>query len=136
MIYSSLVRGWYKENKYHSKNMWKVTIQLRRIPWIVLIIGNYINLSDFMTIANSYKYFSNFLISRQLNNNMSRPTRFGLLSLVLPLLWTLRGPMPFLTTDMIAHISRFQLGLRLGLLWFLFPRKTTTYSITERRPCK
>ena len=47
---------------------------------------NYINLSDFITIANSYKYFPNFPISRQLNNNMSRLTRFGLLSLVLPLL--------------------------------------------------
>jgi len=46
----------------------------------------HIDLSDFMTIADSHKHFSDFIISRQLNSNMSRPTRFGLFSLVLPLL--------------------------------------------------
>jgi len=69
----------------------------------------HINLSDFMTIANSHKHFPNFIISRQLNNNMSRPTRFGLFSLVLPLFWTFRGLMPLLTTGMTACISKSQL---------------------------
>ena len=69
-----------------------------------------------MTIINSYKHFPNFPISKQLNSNMSRTARFHLLSLALFLLWTLRGLMLLLTIDMIAYISRSQLGLRLAFL--------------------
>lgn len=45
--------------------------------------GSYVNLSNFVTTTNSHKYFSDFLISGQLKN---RATKFGLLSLTLPLL--------------------------------------------------
>ena len=83
----------------------------------------HINLSNFMTIINSYKHFPNFPISKQLNSNMSRTARFHLLSLALFLLWTLRGLMLLLTIDMIAYISRSQLGLRLAFLWFFLLEK-------------
>jgi len=38
---------------------------------------SYINSFDFVTITNNHKHFPNFSISRQLNSNMSKTTKFS-----------------------------------------------------------
>ena len=61
---------------------------------------------DFITITKSYYYFSHFMTSKQLNSNISRVTRLGLLYLNLIFLKILRYLMSLFIINIIQSISK------------------------------